>query len=78
MLHIAQYLTKQRQPDNKNLSVREYNRKTLFFKSHAENEAARLAPDVFLFLRKALYEVKASGLQLMFNIYINSPQLGIQ
>ena len=32
----------------------------LFFKNHAENEAMRLVPDIFLFFRKALDEVKAS------------------
>ena len=35
--------------------------------SHADNEAGRLVPDLFLFFRKALYEVKANGLQLSFN-----------
>ena len=33
-----------------------------------ENEARRLVLDVFLFFKKALYEVKVSGLQLSFNI----------
>ena len=41
----------------------------LFFKSHAENEAGRLVPDLFLFFKKALYEVEGSGLQLNFNIF---------
>ena len=41
--------------------------KTFFFKNHAENETERLVPDLFLFLKKALYEVKASGLQLRLN-----------
>ena len=36
-----------------------------FFKNHAENEAGRLVPDLFLY---DLYEVKASGLQLCFNM----------
>ena len=40
-----------------------------FFKNHAENETGRLVLDLFLFLKKALYEVKASGLQLSFNIF---------
>ena len=31
------------------------------FKNHAENETGRLVPDISLFFRKALYEVKASG-----------------
>ena len=42
---------------------------TIFlFKNYAENEAERLVSDHFLFFKKALYEVKASGLQLHFNI----------
>ena len=41
----------------------------LFFKSHAENEAGRLVPDLFLFFKKALSEVEGSGLQLNFNIF---------
>ena len=49
-----------------------------FSKSHAENEAGRLVPDLFLFFRKALYEVKASGLELSFSIFRYLPQLGIQ
>ena len=34
-----------------------------------ENEAGRLVPDLFLFLGKALYEVKAGGLQLSFDTF---------
>ena len=37
-----------------------------------------LVPDLFLFLEKALYEVKAGGLQLSFNAYRCMPQLDIQ
>ena len=44
-------------------------RKILFFKNHAENEAGRLVPDRFLFLKKAFYEVNTSDLQLSFNIF---------
>ena len=33
----------------------------LFLKSHTENEVGRLVPDLFLFFKKALYEVRASG-----------------
>ena len=40
----------------------------LFFKNHAENEAGRLVPDFFLFFKKAVYKVKANGLQLGFDI----------
>ena len=49
--------------------VIKYNRRNLFFKTHAENEAGRLVPDLFLFFKKALFEVKASVLQLSFNIF---------
>ena len=38
-------------------------------KNHAENEAGRLVPDLFLFFKKALYKVKAIVLQLDFNIF---------
>ena len=41
----------------------------LLFKNYAENETGRLVPDLFLFFKKAKYEVKASGLQLSFNIF---------
>ena len=43
-------------------------REILFFKNHAENEAGRLVPDLLLF-KRALYEVKACGLHLCFNIF---------
>ena len=40
------------------------------FKDHAQNEAVRLVPDLFFFFKKkALYEVKASRLQLGSNIF---------
>ena len=39
-----------------------------FFKNHSENEAERLVLDLFLFFKKALYEVKASCVQHNFNI----------
>ena len=41
-------------------------RQIFFFKHHAENEPRKL---VFLFFKKALYEVKASDLELGFNIF---------
>ena len=40
----------------------ENNETIFFFKNHAENEAGRLAQDLFLFIKKALYEVVANGL----------------
>ena len=48
----------------------DYNKKNFFFKNRAENEAVRLVPDLFLLCKKALHEVKASGLQLSFNIFL--------
>ena len=52
------------------------------FKNHAENEAVRLVPNLMLLFLKKLYMVKASGLQLCFNIfrtmYFDSPQLDIK
>ena len=50
-----------------------------FFKNHAENEAGRLVPNLFLFFKKALYEIKANGMQLSFNSFtFDSLQLGKQ
>ena len=43
--------------------------KILSFKNYAENKAGRLVPDVFSFSKKALYQVKASGLHLSSNIF---------
>ena len=40
-----------------------------FFKNHAENETERLVSDPFLSFEKASQEVKASGLQFIFNIF---------
>ena len=34
-----------------------------------KNEGGRLVPDLFLSFKIPLYEVKASGLQLSFNIF---------
>ena len=53
----------------------EFNKKTCFFKNHAENEAGKPVPELFLFLKKSLYEVKASGLQLSFNLAYNNKKL---
>ena len=40
----------------------ENHKRIFFFKNYAENETGKLVPDQFLFFKKALYEVKASGL----------------
>ena len=42
----------------------EYNEINIFFENHAENDAGRLVPDLILFFKKVLYEVKASGYHL--------------
>ena len=40
----------------------EYNVRSIFsFENQAENEAGRLVPYLFLFFKKALHKVKASG-----------------
>ena len=41
----------------------------MFFKNYAENKAGRLDPDLFLFFKKNLYKLKASGQHLRFNIF---------
>ena len=46
----------------------EYKKINFFSKNHAEKDAGTLVQDCFLFFKKALYEVKASCLQLSFNI----------
>ena len=40
-----------------------------FFKNHAENEAGKRVPDLFLFFKTALYELIASGLELSLSIF---------
>ena len=37
----------------------ECNKKIFFFKSLAENEAGRLVPELFLFIKTVLYKIKA-------------------
>ena len=39
-----------------------YNKRNVFLRNHAENEAEKLIPDFFLFFEKALYDVKKSRL----------------
>ena len=39
-----------------------------FFNSHTGNEAEILVPDLFLFLRQTLFEVKASDLHLNVDV----------
>ena len=46
-------------------------------KYHAENETRKLVPDLFLFFKKPLDEVKANGWNLV-SLYFDSPQFGIK
>ena len=55
----------------------EYKERNIFGENHAENEAGRLIPNLFLFCKKALFEVKASGLRSV-SMYFDGPQLVIQ
>ena len=50
----------------------EYNMIIFFLKIYTRNEKRRLGPDLFLFVIKALNEVKASGQHLTFNIFWKS------
>ena len=68
--HIAQYLTswsKGNQAMKFGQAIEYYKRNTFLQKS-CRNVAERLVPDIFLVLKEALDEVKASGLQVSFNI----------
>ena len=47
----------------------ECNKRSIFLKNNAENEIGRLVPDLFLFFRKTLNEIRASRRQLSFNIF---------
>ena len=44
-------------------------RDIFIFINYIENEAGGLVPDLFLFLKKASYEIKSSALKLSFNIF---------
>ena len=47
----------------------EYRKRNISLKNHAENKVGNLVPDFLLLFKKALHEVKASGLQLSFNVF---------
>ena len=49
--------------------LKEHNKRNIFLKNHARNEAGRLVSDLFSLFKKALNEGKASSLQLSFNIF---------
>ena len=42
-----------------------------------KNKPGRIVPDIFLFPKKVLFKVRASGLQLSFD-YFDKSKLGIQ
>ena len=58
-----------RSKGNQTMKFGQVTKETFFFENRAKNEGGRLIPDVFSFFKKALYEEKASGLQLSFNIF---------
>ena len=45
------------------------NKRNIFLQNYVQIEAARLVPDFIFFLKKALFEVRASALRLSFNIF---------
>ena len=53
------------------VNLKNITRESIFSRNHAENTAGRLVPDYFLFFKKALYEVKESGLRYIL-ITLNS------
>ena len=65
--HIA-HMHILRSKDNQAIKTCFKKRNVLLQKS-CKNVAGRLFPDSFLSFKKALYESKASGLQLGFNIF---------
>ena len=46
----------------------EHNTEIFFFKNYAENKEGSLVPDLCLVLKKASYEVNASGIEPTFYI----------
>ena len=47
----------------------EFKKRNILLQKSCKNVAGRLPPDSFMSFKKALYESKASGLQLGFNIF---------
>ena len=54
------------QPDNE---IWHITREILFLKNHAGKKAGILVSDLYMFFRKALYEVKAGSMDVSFNIF---------
>ena len=49
--------------------IRYITKEIFFFKTQTENQTGWLVPNVFLFFKQALYEVKANYLQFDSNIF---------
>ena len=47
----------------------EYNQRNVFLQKLCRKWGKKQVPDLFSFLKQALYEVKASGLQSSFNVF---------
>ena len=47
----------------------EHNKRNIFLQIHEKNEAERLVSDLFLIFKRILYELEASGFQLIFHIF---------
>ena len=47
----------------------EYPKSIFFFKNYEENEADKPVPDSLLFFKRALYQIKASDLQVDFTVF---------
>ena len=64
-----QYTSYPTSHEEKTMKFGQYSKINTFFKNHGENEAGRLVPDTFLLFKIALYEVRASIMQLSLNIF---------
>ena len=69
-MHILSNISRSKSNNSvKRGQLLEYNKRSIFLQKSCKNEAERLVPDLSLYFKKALYEVKASGLQFSFNIF---------
>ena len=65
-IHILPNIS--RSNENETWSVNRKQRENIFFKNNADNQLGRLVPDLFLFIKIALYKVKTSDQHVSFNI----------
>ena len=69
-MHILSNISRSKSNNSvKRGQLLEYKKRSIFLQKSCKNEAERLVPDLSLYFKKALYEVKASGLQFSFNIF---------